>query len=290
MINVFGSNYEEIGSLNKNLVLQTLGKVKIRYGKKFIDLLDEKGELVSTNETEIPKELSLIVNELKNQNIQVNEEQLLKLVQNYLTKPDEEHDPKIIPSKVEYATKAGFAEAATLAKESLKATTATSAKQLFITSSTFEDGIYIPTDSTNAYDSGHIFLMAVNPSKDVWHIKYRMTITTDEPESVGYYDCHIGFNGKNVIYNILNEYGEFIPIAAHYFYKDNLIRIGFDLYSATSSSVPRKVKVEIYDRFNCTSSFGLKTRADILGIDYHNEMIIKVELGVQSGTKLLMEI
>lgn len=45
MINVFNSNYEEIGSLNKNLVLQTLGKVKIRFGKKFVDILDDKGNL-----------------------------------------------------------------------------------------------------------------------------------------------------------------------------------------------------------------------------------------------------
>lgn len=44
-MNVFNSNYEEVGSLNKNLVLQTQGKVKIRYGKKFIDLLDDKGNL-----------------------------------------------------------------------------------------------------------------------------------------------------------------------------------------------------------------------------------------------------
>lgn len=44
-MNVFNSNYEELGSLNKNLVLQTQGKVKIRYGKKFIDLLDNNGNL-----------------------------------------------------------------------------------------------------------------------------------------------------------------------------------------------------------------------------------------------------
>ena len=45
MINVFNSNYEEIGSLDKNLALHTLGKVKIRYGRKYIDLLNDKGEL-----------------------------------------------------------------------------------------------------------------------------------------------------------------------------------------------------------------------------------------------------
>ena len=40
--NMFGN---EIGSLSENLVLNTAGKVKIRYGSKYIDLLNEKGEL-----------------------------------------------------------------------------------------------------------------------------------------------------------------------------------------------------------------------------------------------------
>ena len=45
MLNIFGSNYEEIGHLDRNLVLNTLGKVKIRYNRKFIDLLDENGNI-----------------------------------------------------------------------------------------------------------------------------------------------------------------------------------------------------------------------------------------------------
>ena len=44
MINVFNSNYEEIGSLDQNLALHTLGTVKIRYGRKYIYLLNDKGE------------------------------------------------------------------------------------------------------------------------------------------------------------------------------------------------------------------------------------------------------
>ena len=40
--NMFGN---EIGSLSENLVLNTAGKVKIRYGQKYIDLLNDKGQL-----------------------------------------------------------------------------------------------------------------------------------------------------------------------------------------------------------------------------------------------------
>lgn len=40
--NMFGN---EIGSLSENLVLNTAGKVKIRFGQKYIDLLNDKGQL-----------------------------------------------------------------------------------------------------------------------------------------------------------------------------------------------------------------------------------------------------
>lgn len=56
-MNIFGSNYEEVGNLSSNLVLQTAGKVKIRFGQKFIDLIDEKGNINAS----IPK----ILNEVK---------------------------------------------------------------------------------------------------------------------------------------------------------------------------------------------------------------------------------
>lgn len=56
MINVFGKNHEEIGSLDKNLVLQTKGKVKIRYGRKYIDLLDNNGNI----NVKIPKILKKV--------------------------------------------------------------------------------------------------------------------------------------------------------------------------------------------------------------------------------------
>ena len=41
----------EIGSLSENLVLNTAGKVKIRFGQKYVDLLNDKGQLNVT----IPK-------------------------------------------------------------------------------------------------------------------------------------------------------------------------------------------------------------------------------------------
>ena len=40
--NMFGN---EIGSLGENLVLNTAGKVKIRFGQKYVDLLNDKGQL-----------------------------------------------------------------------------------------------------------------------------------------------------------------------------------------------------------------------------------------------------
>lgn len=36
---------KEIGSFGENLVLNTAGKVKIRFGQKYIDLLNDKGEI-----------------------------------------------------------------------------------------------------------------------------------------------------------------------------------------------------------------------------------------------------
>jgi len=60
---MFGSNQHEIGSLNENLVLNTAGKVKIRFGKKFVDLLNDNGEL--NIPAEILNRISALENEIK---------------------------------------------------------------------------------------------------------------------------------------------------------------------------------------------------------------------------------
>ena len=58
-MNIFGRNHNEIGSLNENLILNTAGKIKVRFGSKFIDLLNENGEL------NIPTELINKINSLE---------------------------------------------------------------------------------------------------------------------------------------------------------------------------------------------------------------------------------
>lgn len=55
-INIFGKSQIEMGSLEQNLVLRTKGQIYIRYGKKYIELLDKKGNL----NIKIPKIISKI--------------------------------------------------------------------------------------------------------------------------------------------------------------------------------------------------------------------------------------
>lgn len=55
-LNIFGKNQEEIGSLDKNLVLRTKGRVYIRFGRKYIELIDDKGNI----NVKIPKVLTKV--------------------------------------------------------------------------------------------------------------------------------------------------------------------------------------------------------------------------------------
>lgn len=49
MINIFNKQFEEIGSLDRNLVLKTLGEIKIQRGKSFFNLdFENKNEIIKS--------------------------------------------------------------------------------------------------------------------------------------------------------------------------------------------------------------------------------------------------
>ena len=77
-LNIFGKNQEEIGSLDKNLVLRTKGRVYIRYGRKYIELLDDKGNL-KISIPKIPKKVNSL-DEIKTNGIYLYDDKLYAYV------------------------------------------------------------------------------------------------------------------------------------------------------------------------------------------------------------------
>lgn len=60
---IFEDNYNELGNSSQNLILKTRGKVKIQWGKKFIDLIDNDGNIANTFKIKKIQDVSNIVQE-----------------------------------------------------------------------------------------------------------------------------------------------------------------------------------------------------------------------------------
>lgn len=101
---MFGS--QEVGSLSENLILNTAGKVKIRYGQKYIDLLNEKGELNVKPTSDIIKKIKsekeikqngfyyyedILYAYIDGIKLIISKEPLISILNSELKKPEEEN-------------------------------------------------------------------------------------------------------------------------------------------------------------------------------------------------------
>lgn len=258
---IFNTNYKEIGDLKQNLVLNTLGKVKIRYGNKFIDLLDNKGNIVSTNNTKVPQELTNIITEFQNSGIELSESQLLRLINKYIEGDEElgieQQFKQLVPDLATKSLTSDYAEECNYAEECDTAQTARSAKETYIQKYHFE----CPT----AQDHNRCYFFLITPNSKIWHIKYRIKITTAphndltmiDSDCKGYYDCQMGFCGDTLVYRVFNEcIDEYYPISNHILARGTSgfavsPRIGIE-FSNIQDQYTRILDIDLYEVIGCT--------------------------------------